>query len=728
MFTDFETFFKDYRIKNNAAPNETVLNVGLLRLKREIRELESLYKIICQQDIEEWNPEKAYERDEYIQYGKIYYKSLVDNNVGNDPHYAENYWELVDLYKKGDNNTTVDHFHYISYIAEQGQTTFVVEDKALEGVPCVFVDGILIERTEFTYESWTLTFPIGLQSNQVVVLIFGIAYDMGIISPASEQYALKDQTRFTTTFDLTSPHVHVNGVLLSRRDFKYGRNWVDLLNPCDAGDVIMITNGSTVGLEDYYTKSEINGFIENVWTKDESYSKEQTDAEIDKLEEQIYTDDNIAKTTNVYTKNEIDNFLVNKVSTDAFEELRSNKADKSDTLAGYGITNAYVKHEVDALLLDKVSKNEFTAETIFNILGDDNVTALKLNASSLGGIPADRYYVMDQFQTINDGFYCLPSNSTNVHSITMKFNESTDLPDLRVASRENTYAEVKGRIFNSFNSKDLIVNIQGGFKGTFAVDIKSMGIVNPQDYNWTVHVEPIIIPRQLKFDFMPKDYGFGYKYNGFYETTEVQCSCFMGTVVDNIMKCWAYAEISANVLREWQAAYHLQGIHKSISTNLYYNQGQGNLDYFMPVHADKDEFDNAVAEAGEPQVPPVIRPSEDNGMDWLNTIVLESLSNHYYQHSMPSVYQPIIMVEDTVVTDLDPVEITIIGGIPNGTFDYELTGLATLVTSTHNFNRRGEAILAIQANETTTGTATLTIKGDNIKESSVTFELKKVLH
>lgn len=727
MFTTFEDFFQNYRIKNNAAPNETVLNVGLLRLKREIRQLESMTKIICGQPLEEWNPEKAYERDEYIQYGEIYYRSLVDNNVGNDPHYSEQYWELTDLYKKGDNNTTVDHFHYISYIAEQGQTTFVVEDKALEGIPCVFVDGILIERTEFTYESWTLTFPIGLQANQVVVLIFGIAYDMGIISPASEQYAIKDQTRFNVTFDLVSPHVHVNGTLLSRRDFKYGKNWVDLLNPCDAGDVIMITNGSTVGLEDYYNKSEMDGFLDNVWTKDESYSKEQTDQEIDKLEEQIYTDDNIAKTSNVYTKNEIDNFLVNKVSTDAFEELRNNKADKSDTLSGYGITNAYVKHEVDALLLDKVSKKEFTAETIFNILGDDNVTALKLNASSLGGIPADRYYVMDQFQTINDGFYCKPNSASNVHSIMVKFNESTDLPDLKVSSRENTYAEVKGRVFNTFNSKDLIINVQGGFKGTFAVDIKSMGIVNPEDYNWVVTVHPIIIPKHLKFDFMPKDYGFGFKYNGFYENTDVQCSCFMGTVVDNVMKCWAYAEISANVLRGWQAAYHLQGVHKSLSTNIYYNQGQGNLDYIMPVHEDEDAFNDMVDKAGTPVQPPEVLPGQENGLDPLNTIVLESLSNHYYQHSLPALYQPVILIEDSVVTDQEPVEITIIGGIPSGQFDWELDGLATLVTSTHNFNRRGEAILEIQANETTSGTATLVIKGENIKETSVTFELRKVL-
>ena len=54
MITSFDEFFSDYRIKNNQAPNETVLNTGLLRLKRELRELKSVLDIVVGNAIEDY--------------------------------------------------------------------------------------------------------------------------------------------------------------------------------------------------------------------------------------------------------------------------------------------------------------------------------------------------------------------------------------------------------------------------------------------------------------------------------------------------------------------------------------------------------------------------------------------------------------------------------------------------------------------------------------------------
>ena len=85
MFTSFDTFFNNYRIKNNSAPNETVLNSGLLRLKREIRELKSILDLVIGNNIETYNPEKPYELDEYVEYRGYCYKSLIDVNIANTP-------------------------------------------------------------------------------------------------------------------------------------------------------------------------------------------------------------------------------------------------------------------------------------------------------------------------------------------------------------------------------------------------------------------------------------------------------------------------------------------------------------------------------------------------------------------------------------------------------------------------------------------------------------------
>ena len=62
MQTTLNNFYSEYGIRNGQAPNETVLNRGLLRLKREIREIYSILQIIQGKPIEEWNPDKIFEQ------------------------------------------------------------------------------------------------------------------------------------------------------------------------------------------------------------------------------------------------------------------------------------------------------------------------------------------------------------------------------------------------------------------------------------------------------------------------------------------------------------------------------------------------------------------------------------------------------------------------------------------------------------------------------------------
>jgi len=85
MFVTLEDFFNNYRIKNQQQPNETVLNRGMMRLKRETRELKSLLDILLGNDIEPWDINRIYEKDEYIQHNDLIFKSKVNTNYQNEP-------------------------------------------------------------------------------------------------------------------------------------------------------------------------------------------------------------------------------------------------------------------------------------------------------------------------------------------------------------------------------------------------------------------------------------------------------------------------------------------------------------------------------------------------------------------------------------------------------------------------------------------------------------------
>lgn len=96
MFSTLEEYFENYRVKNDQPPSETVLNRGPFRLKREIRELKSLSDIIIGNDIEEWNKDKFYEQDEYIQYNGRIYRSAIDANNDKTPGVSRD-WVLIQI-------------------------------------------------------------------------------------------------------------------------------------------------------------------------------------------------------------------------------------------------------------------------------------------------------------------------------------------------------------------------------------------------------------------------------------------------------------------------------------------------------------------------------------------------------------------------------------------------------------------------------------------------------
>ena len=696
MQTTLEQFYSDYRIKNNYAPNETVLNTGLLRLKREIRELNSKIAILANQPIEEYNPNKIYEVSEFVQYKGEYYESLHDDNCANDPQSVNTSWKVADFWLKADDSTQYQDFYHLTWVAEPNQAKFVVDNRNLEGIPAVFVDGILVDHNQFTYENFTIKFITGLEANQVVIAIFGICYDTGIVSPSIEMQALSGQTKFTTTFDLISPHVHVNGVLVSRNNFEYGKNWVDLNYPCRKGDTVVITNGSTIGLDDYFTKGEIQKLIDNIYTKDETYNRDEIDTKVNDLEEKIYTDDNIVKLNQVYIKGEIDAFLDTKVDEETFEQELSKKPDKGDSLAHYGIADAYTKYEEDALLLKKLDKDEFTTQAILDRLGDsDALQGLVLDAKTLDGKPASDYYLKTEHQDVFEGLSI--SSNTIPYAMSLDYDTNLAMPHYSVTRRPKQFDEISGKVFHSFNSSDLIIRASGNFNGTFETDLHNLGILDPSQYTWQVQVIPINVPRSLKFDFMPKGYGSGFNFKAFYENTEVQSSHFYGFVTNGVMHCYAYAEISGNIMRKWQAQYLLVGYAKSLCTEITYNQGQTPLSYARYPWQDKESFElakNQNVQLGDITSDDVMSA---NAFTFIHNNSLEEHSTMTYQAPAKARFSPKLLAESDIILDNAQCEFVLVNGMPNAAFELTINGHAEINLSEKQkyFDDRGECYFKV---------------------------------
>lgn len=117
MFVDLENFYKNYRIKNTEVPNEVTLNRGIMRLKREIRELKSMIDIITKKSLEPWNSSKYYEADEYVSWNGNNYRSRVNGNHGLEPGISSD-WELVTLETIGNTDSEIDDLSEYSEVIQ----------------------------------------------------------------------------------------------------------------------------------------------------------------------------------------------------------------------------------------------------------------------------------------------------------------------------------------------------------------------------------------------------------------------------------------------------------------------------------------------------------------------------------------------------------------------------------------------------------------------------------
>lgn len=130
----------------------------------------------------------------------------------------------------------------------------------------------------------------------------------------------------------------------------------------------IITLPNYPSLSGYATEQWVNNTLGGYAT---SSSLSQLSAKVDNFLEGTDTDGIINKWK------ELESFLAGQTQTSTLAELLSVKADKSTTLAGYGITDAYTKNDISGLLSDYVTKS-----------GAQDITGIKsfINGLNIGDI------------------------------------------------------------------------------------------------------------------------------------------------------------------------------------------------------------------------------------------------------------------------------------------------------------------------------------------------------
>ena len=86
------------------------------------------------------------------------------------------------------------------------------------------------------------------------------------------------------------------------------------------------------------------------------YSKTEIDSALSLKADKAYVDENFARKDDVYTKDQVYNKTEIDEKLTGVNGALEGKADKADTLEGYGITDAYTKTEVDTALDGKADK------------------------------------------------------------------------------------------------------------------------------------------------------------------------------------------------------------------------------------------------------------------------------------------------------------------------------------------------------------------------------------
>lgn len=549
MFVTLEDFFENYRIKNQQQPNETVLNRGMLQLKRETRELKSIIDILIGNELPTWSSNKIYEYDEYVSYNDLIYKSRQDRNFNNTPFSDDDtWWELNTFDSNNINGSIIKSY---SYIATESQTNFVTPFN-IEGTPAIFIDGILLSPEEFTIISnieFQLT--IGAEANEKITIISGITYDSSLVIAKQRFVSTENQYIFETEFQIKNPSVFIDGILIDETEYVWSSNRIELNDPIASGKIVIIGNGSVLGSE-IYTSQTVDSLLDLKRNISDSYSITDIDSLL------------AVKTSKTYV--------------DAADSaLNLAKANWGSTLSAYGITDAYTKTQINTSLSTKLDTAIFTDAVILQKIKNVDGIGSGLDADRLDGLNSEQFLRTD----ISDIKY------KNLHIINpvdilsdpivpineIYFDVESTTPNIFIKQYSNGSLTEEGIVYTNKNTSDMMIIREGYFKGTWepTLDI-TFEISNWSNYNWVVIVTPTLTGFEHDYN---KDFANGHTpFTGFDNNItwdENQSEYHYGYIQNNIVKMQSvHRNGSSNI--DIPARYELIGIKNTFCNKQIVNQ------------------------------------------------------------------------------------------------------------------------------------------------------------
>ena len=700
MQTTLNNFYSEYGIRNGQAPNETVLNRGLLRLKREIREIYSILQIIQGKPIEEWNPDKIFELDEYVQYNGAIYKSILDTNYSMYPDGSEGAWEAVSFDTLRHSNVAFEH-NYIT--ATEGQRKFNVTFR-IDALPMVFVNGILISPDNYTWDSKSVTLKSAVALGRVVTVVTGIAYESERICARRQMIASAEQYTFTVPFDLVTPSVFVNGVLISENEYTYTKTSVTLNVPAQSGDVIVICNGALSGVETF-TQGEVEELLKQYALKNTVYTKTEVDNALKTTKQQILADGSLAKTKDTVSKTQLQDSLNNFYTASAVDKKLEAKANKAESLSGYGIKNAYTKSEIETKLNTKLNKSDFNRSAVMNLIQNNTEDGTGLNADTLQGLTAPQFMRTDA-KTTNAGGIVVYNSQTETTASAEICPTGTD-PNTYISRSLGNGFQKTSKVVNTGTSNGMFFICEGDFYGTYWKNLHQFGCVNPEDYQWTVTVGLCGTGRE--FDFVPKGYGIGSLFKAFsIGSSDTKNGAYAyGFVDNNVLKTYAYVKTSVSDFVKTYGHFQLLGIRKEFCTYVNGTQFVDDGDttpltkyhFSRPYDMTDSEFEQhttkAIANGATPTAPAV---NSDNALTVVNGDLTHDNSTITYNSRELHPKQPDVWLSSDTISASTPIQCTLYNGPAQKVVDsISATGDIEVIKKDMQFSSLGDLSFVIQA-------------------------------